>query len=414
MPEFRLFITSLQPFMNFLFSRTSLIIPAILFFLLCISSCNSHAPENKKTSGEDTASGGTYKTPRLDDSLQAHKNVNSMARLIAGLLPEAGTEAAEVTGTPAWKTFSANLNSRFGKLDSTRLMTMRNWRNKELAATLSGEDVLFYPFSGPDFLNASQFFPDASTYYLFALEAPGSLPLPAELKKDTAGNYFSSIEKSLWSILNFSFFRTNSMKVDLNASDLNGAVHLLVLFAERMGYEVYEVQAVSIDSIGQISEGQAGTVPGMRIRCLSPDKKQNKTIVYFSADISDSGILGKKGLRLFLENLPDNRNTYLKSASYLLHGGNFSWMRAHILRKSHHVLQDDSGIPLRYVDSTWQKTFYGSYDAPISLFKNKYQEQLRAIYDAGGSNVRPLPFGIGYDYRLNESNLMLFSKLKGK
>ena len=89
-------------------------------------------------------------------------------------------------------------------------------------------------------------------------------------------------------------------------------------------------------------------------------------------------------------------------------------MRAHILRKSHHILQDDSGIPLRYIDSTWQKTFYGSYDAPISLFKNKYQEQLRAAYEAGGSNVRPLPFGIGYDYRLNESNLMLFSKLKGK
>ncbi|MFN5493013.1 MAG: hypothetical protein ACK5AQ_01995 [Bacteroidota bacterium] len=400
--------------MNFLFSRTNLAISAFLLLILGLPSCGSDSPKNKKTSSEHASIPVVQESPELNDSLKAHKGIHSMARLVAGLLPEQGTEADEITKLSAWKAFSANLNSRFGKLDSTRLFTIRNWREKELASTLSGEEVLFYPFSGPDFLNASQFFPEAASYYMFALEAPGSLPLPADLKKDTSGKYFSSIEKSLWSILNFSFFRTNSMKVDLNASDLNGAVHLLVLFAQRMGYEVYSVQAVTIDSLGKISEGQVGTIPGMRILCLSPDKKQNKTIFYFSADISDAGILGKKELRMFLENLPDNRNTYLKSASYLLHGGNFSWMRAHILRKSHHILQDDSGIPLRYVDSTWQKTFYGSYDAPISLFKNKYQEQLRAAYEAGGSNVRPLPFGIGYDYRLNESNLMLFSKLKGK
>ncbi|MFN5793234.1 MAG: hypothetical protein ACK455_00425, partial [Bacteroidota bacterium] len=136
----------------------------------------------------------------------------------------------------------------------------------------------------------------------------------------------------------------------------------------------------------------------------------NSEIFYFSCDLSDSAILKNNCLRNMIINLNNGYTTYLKSASYLLHNGNFSWTRKMITNNSKTILQDDSGIPLKFIDSTWNKTFFGTYDKPIPLFKNKFQEDLKNAYSPTNSNVKSLPFGIGYDYKLNESNLMLFTK----
>ena len=385
-----------------------------VLFGLSLTACGPS--DRPHTQAEKVAQNNT---PAVSgDSLPAEgvisgSECNNISRLIAGYAPHAGSKLAQVTGYRAWKSYAANLNSRFGKLDSTRLGIMREWRSKELATVLDKEPVLFYPFSGPDFLNAGIFFPEASSYYLFALESPGSLTKAEEFLQDSSGTYFSSIDKSLWSILNFSFFRTNSMKVDLKARDLNGSVHLMVLFAQRLGFDVYSTTRVWIDSTGAINN-KGGATSGICVKLLSHDRSHAKSLYYFSADISDSGMLANKGLNRFLMSLGKDKNTYLKSASYLLHLGNFSWMRKYILNNSRNILQDDSGIPLMYVDSSWQKTFYGTYDRPIDLFKHKFQEKLKEKYESHGSDIKPLPFGIGYDYKLNESNLMLFTKQKGK
>ena len=132
---------------------------------------------------------------------------------------------------------------------------------------------------------------------------------------------------------------------------------------------------------------------------------------YFSCDISDLGLSKNKRLHAFLKGLP-SVTTYLKSASYLLHKPYFSLVRKTILEKSSFVLQDDSGIPVRfYNEQQWNHQYYGTYDAPINLFKNFLQKDLKMAYDSIEKvQIKPLNFGIGYDYKLNESNLMLFSK----
>jgi hypothetical protein len=88
-------------------------------------------------------------------------------------------------------------------------------------------------------------------------------------------------------------------------------------------------------------------------------------------------------------------------------------MRNTIIAHSKNILQDDSGIPLSFFkDTVWNKTFYGTYDKPINLFRNKFQANLHKVYNDSLSkvNIKKLPFGIGYDYKQNESNLMLFKK----
>jgi len=52
------------------------------------------------------------------------------------------------------------------------------------------------------------------------------------------------------------------------------------------------------------------------------------------------------------------------------------------------------------------------YTKPIDLFHNDYQQDLRDIYTQKKYTVKPLTFGIGYNYNLAETHLMLFQRKK--
>lgn len=382
----------------------------LFLVLFTIYSCNQESKQVQKLSPIDSSASSQHTF--VDSSInEVDPDLDGICSVISGLEVPENPKFNKITDNPHWKNFSSNLVSRFNKLDSSRLSKMRNWRDKEIAKVSDESQILFYPFSGPDFLNAFTFFPQQKNLYMFALEAPGTLPKLEELEADTS--YFASIDKSLWSILNFSFFRTNSMKVDLKAKDLNGAVHLIALFLKKTGNKIIQINPVFVDAKGEINEKKDSSkcfVNAIQILYLNCKTNSKSSICYFSCDLSDSAILKNDCLRNMIINMDNGFTTYLKSASYLMHQGNFSWIRKIILSKSNHLLQDDSGIPLKYIDSTWNKTFFGTYDKPISLFKNKYQENLKQAFNPENQNVKPLPFGIGYDYKLNESNLMLFSK----
>jgi hypothetical protein len=248
------------------------------------------------------------------------------------------------------------------------------------------------------------------------LEPPGTLPNLDTLAKDSLNKYFNSIHKSLHAILNFSFFRTLSMEEDFATKELNGAVQLISIFMQRSGHSIQAIEPISIDSLGNIISSNnpafASGTKALHITCINNKSNKVKDVFYFSCDISDLGLSKNKKLHAFLKQLP-NVKTYLKSASYLLHKPYFSLVRNIILSKSKFVLQDDSGIPVRFFDNVqWKHQYYGTYDAPINLFKNFFQKDLKMAYDSTEKTIiKPLNFGIGYDYKLNESNLMLFCKI---
>ena len=68
-------------------------------------------------------------------------------------------------------------------------------------------------------------------------------------------------------------------------------------------------------------------------------------------------------------------------------------------------------MPVKYFDDKkWNLTFYGIYQAPIPLFKDLEQKDLKEIYASEEIEKRDLPFGIGYKHRKGSSNLMLATK----
>ena len=105
---------------------------------------------------------------------------------------------------------------------------------------------------------------------------------------------------------------------------------------------------------------------GARIIFAGSDGEE-KTLYYFSTDLSNSGVKASGFLKFCATLAPGN--SLIKSASYLLHSGNFTTVRDFLLANSATIIQDDSGIPLAYYDpKKWRFFPFGRYAGPIAKF----------------------------------------------
>jgi outer membrane protein assembly factor BamB len=129
-----------------------------------------------------------------------------------------------------------------------------------------------------------------------------------------------------------------------------------------------------------------------------------RRLYYFAQDLSDEGLGAAPEFRRLLGR-QDGFNVYLKSASYLLHTPEFATLRELLLGSGRTILQDDSGIPLRDFDrERFDLRFFGTYEQTLPAYRQWFQEELRAIYAAGG--VEPLGFAIGYHSQIGGSCLI--------
>jgi hypothetical protein len=339
---------------------------------------------------------------RAADTLTA----NDTARFLAGMAPSADSPLTPLTQDPAWQHHAKFFNEAFAQLEQRQLSKIRTWADTNLAAP---KPTMFYMFSGPDFLYADAFYGKASTYVLSALEPVGSVPDLTRLPRGGIGAALYDIERSMGSILSFSFFITKMMKVDLRAGELNGTLPILYVFLARSGKTIRDVSPIALDDKGAAyfaneNPGKNAT-RGVRIVFAGQDGAE-KTLYYFSTDLSNSGVRSA-GFLKFCQTLAPG-NSLIKSASYLMHSGNFSTVRDFLLANSATIIQDDSGIPLAYYSpKKWRFFPFGRYAGPISEFPGKYQEQYAELF----GRAQPMDFGIGYRWRSHESNLLLSVRL---
>jgi hypothetical protein len=184
---------------------------------------------------------------------------------------------------------------------------------------------------------------------------------------------------------------------------------ILYVFLARSGKTIRDVSPVALDEKGQAHFGNENpgnnATRGARILFAGSDGVE-KTLYYFSTDLSNPGVRSS-GFLKFCETLAPG-NSLIKSASYLLHSGNFSTVRNFILANSATIIQDDSGIPLAYYNpKKWRFFPFGRYAGPIAEFPGRYQEQYAELFQ----RAEPMDFGIGYRWRSYESNLLLSVRL---
>jgi hypothetical protein len=323
------------------------------------------------------------------------------AKLLAGMEVDSQSPLAKVQQVRGWNSHQNYYKNAWSKLENQQLAKVRKWSEKELQAI--NTKTVFYPFSGPDFLYSFSLFPKAKEMVLVGLEPVGSVPDFAKLSANESTTALSKARSSLSEILQFSFFRTNDMRVDLQKQ---GVLPILYVFMARTNNRILDLQYIGLDKNAKIKQFEKGMVPGVKIAFVPQGESEPRTLYYFSTDLSNDGLIKHPELTQFVSQL-DNPVTYLKAASYLMYNGSFSGIRDTILATSSHVLQDDSGMPLKSFDNAkWDLEFYGNYTRPIGLFSNRYQSDLRRVYTSS-KDIQPLDFGIGYKFGVNQSNMML-------
>ena len=386
------------------FNNRFFIISFCLAFVLSLTAC-SQGPSQKNNTVTNT---------KIQKKAQS-KYYSNIALYLAGMMPDTTAPFNTLVKNPQWISYTKSSDSTWKRVEDRNLTKIKHWRDTELVQINKETKTLFYPFSGPDFLYATTFFPNAEKYIMFGLEKTGSIPDMSKLNSKNLNYFLYSINKSLEDILNSSFFKTIKMSKELNNPEVDGVLPIIMLFMARTGNTVKEIKNATIGIDGKVSvadtfityKGKDRYNKGIEITfCPAGKDSVNKKLYYFSEDFTDAALAQNPGCKAYLLNLDSNVTTLLKSASYLLHNQLFIYIRNTVLNKSKFLLQDDSGIAYHFFDKTkWNTQLYGIYDKPIDVFSYCFQKDLNAAYATGS---RPFDFKYGYGKGRN----MLLAKKK--
>ena len=370
---------------------------ALFLISVLMLSCNNSpkAKEAKKTSDSTTV---THVDNIKDD----------LVSFISGMPNNKSGCLSSLDSMAKWNHYAREIDNMFSHSSSFRFKKMKAWADSELVKNQK-VTTLFYPFSGPDFLNANIFYPDVDQYILIGMEPIGYLPDVCKMLPDSVFSYLNTINNTLKDIFKRSYFITSKMSNDLRKTKVNGTLPLIALFIKRTGHQIVSIQRVGIDSVGKLLiidsfKNKKNIVQGIKVDFLSLSGKKVQSAFYFRTDISDKGLDKNRGFKTYLSELPPSFS-YLKAASYLMHSDNFKSIRTLIFDVSSTILQDDSGIAYRYFDKLkWNIKLYGKYSKPKNEFAYINEPDLGEAFKS--SVHRPLPYSLGYNWGTDHTSLL--------
>jgi hypothetical protein len=316
---------------------------------------------------------------------QKGASIDETAHLLAGLPVKGALES--VTQNAAWQGHAAAMDKAWKTKEFFQLGPIGSWMSSHAGEYYRSSSTIYYMFSGPDFLYAYTFFPNANTYILAGLEPVGQVPDLSRMNPDTLRNSLAALRSSMSTLLITHYFVTEEMRSNLGRSNLGGTLPILYVFLARLGCTVLDTTHVS------------SPAEGVKITFTHGGRPQ--TLYYFKTDLSggNSAFLrwcAARGLGLSL----------IKAASYLMHGEGFAGVRNFLLEHSSVIVQDDSGIPLRAFRKGWALEFHGRFVPHGEKFGKYDQQELAAIYK---KNPPPpeLGFAFGYWWQQERGILML-------
>ncbi len=344
------------------------------------------------------------------------------ARFLAAKGVASDSSLAEQARTQSYTEYAAQITSAWKQFQQPNLEHMRSWWKGRAPAKSA---TVFYPFGGPDIGNALAFFPDADSYLLFGLEAPGAIPDLKAMDEKTLSASLNELKASLSTILQVNYFFTKAMEKKLGKGSFDSITGLLLFFLGMNDCEVTGARRIAIAADGTLVQGTAADdsttgrssrIPGVEIAFRRHGGKA-QTVRYFMVNVADAALA--KSSPDFLPYLKSQGRfaTMIKAASYLMHKegvqepAHFEQMRALILAQSDFVVQDDSGVPLRlFTRDTWKLQFHGKYEAPTSEFGKFLQKDLKV--EMQRNSTGNLPFSYGYAFKQGESNLMTAQRVQ--
>jgi len=338
--------------------------------------------------------------------------LNEISDFLAGKKIERDSRLFPITLDKRYLTYKKQIDLSWKGFQEKNLSSIKRWSEKNINYEYS--KTVFYPFSGPDIINAVTFFPEAEKYILFGLEPAGYIPEISDMIKDDVFPALYGLQTVLSNALRSNFFLTKVMEKNISSNYLNSVIGTVMFFLGRCGCRIMNIKLVRLDPNGKVRYDQKGSdtdcsVKGCEIvfSMKRNGVEKKKKAYYFQLDVRNSSLRKHTNFIHFLKK-QKRFATFIKAASYTMHNEVHSYtiIRSHILFRSDLILQDDSGIPLNFFhDDDWNLSFYGVYTRPVHLFENRYQPDLFnriREYSKGG-----LPFSYGYYLEPESSHIMI-------
>jgi hypothetical protein len=385
---------------NLLLCRTCVQTIASLMLLLSVCGARAQAPAVKPAA----------------PALAADVRATATAQVMAGMQPAPGDAVIDkLVATDGWKQHKAAMEAQWKPVRS-RLDTIEKWRDQEIKLKDVGGRTLLYPFSGPDFLNAWAIYPNHSKYLFFSLENPGVLPNLEKMGVKEFDALLRDVRNAFNEIFQRNYFITSYMGKQLTTPHLRGTVPIMATMMALNGLRIARIEAVDpFPELTKAFEEPKAKRPGKILRgskmtFLTADNRPHE-LSYFSLDATDKALVHYPD---FLDWVGRNRpaSALVKSASYLLHDNQFSKTRDMILASSDILVQDDTGVPYRYIkQANWNVKLFGKYHKPIKPMEWGYQGDLdKAFREATVKERGTLPFPFGYHWKGAESGLILATR----
>ena len=344
--------------------------------------------------------------------LDFNRRATATAQILAGIAPTPVDPAlARLVETDAFKEHHQWMTHSWNQVRG-RMQAMEAWRGQEIKALGAQKKNLLYPFSGPDFLNAYTFFPDHRQYIFFSLERPGTLPDLESVTQTQFSKLLQDVRAAFRDIFERNYFITSYMTKQLTTPWLRGSVPVMATMMALMNRRIVRIEPLDLfPDLTQAYSAPEARRPrvlmrAVRIEFTQPNAAATQQLYYVSLDATDKALEFYPDFVTWLGQYKP-ATVLLKSASYLLHDSQFSRTRGMLLEAADAVVQDDTGIPYRFISQgPWQVKLYGRYNRPIRPMTYGYQKDLEAAYNSRPEQT-PLPFPFGYHWRGQQSGLIV-------
>jgi hypothetical protein len=347
-------------------------------------------------------------------------------------LPE-GSSLSGLTQAAPYQTFAKTMQHDWAHFERVTANPVRRWVQKWLPEP--PRETVLYPFAGPDFLNAYLMYPKAKQYVLIGLEHGGDVPDLINTDADRLAKGLTTFRSALKTLLYVNFFVTKQMEVDIDQAPIPGITPVVLAAMARLNLEPMVIRPIQVNMQGNIDDVSASSMTHEKLQrdllarlkniddVAAPSMAQSKwhgyesvevrfrsaegeeqRLIYLSMDLSDRAFKAHPHWVAFYQTLGEVSGL-IKAGSYLMHSRNFTMIRNIMLQQARIIVQDDSGIPLAYLNTNgWMLQPFGVYTAPLPRFKDKAQPSLRELYAKG---AEPLPFPWGYGNAAKQTNLLL-------
>ena len=313
--------------------------------------------------------------------------LDETAHFLAGLPVKGPLEP--LTQTDGWRNHAISLDEAWVKKEYYQLTPIHTWMSTHAKEYYESSNTMYYMFSGPDFLYAHAFFPNANTYILAGLEPVGQVPDLSRINPDVLGGELAALRGSMSTVLKTHYFITKDMRTDLGR--VGGTLPILYVFLARRGCTVLDTTYIN------------SPAPGVKITFVN-QRGPKQTLYYFKTDLS-----GGKSAFLSWCAAQGPGLSLLKAASYLMHGEGFAGVRNFLLERSRIIIQDDSGIPLHSFPKGWNVECHGRYVPHKEMFGKFHQTDLAAIF-AKDPPPPELGFAFGYHWQKERGILMMATR----